>query len=467
MPKRPRVLQLPATYLPWVVGGREVYAHHLSRNLSDFGWDVRVALHQDSSGRESVGEHRHEGVPVTVLPPLPAQNERGAFYHRRPVAAPGFAELLREFRPDIVHLHDFTIGTSLLHLEMSKSYGAKTVITYHTPLTSCLQGSLLYRGRTVCEGRIHPLRCTECRLVTAGLPPFVSSVLAAIPTGLPGDDSSHPLSRALTARTMTDRFRSAWENLIGSVDVIHVYADWAMKLMERNGVAPGKTIMFRTGGPWQGRVNAHGLKKPSDKLRLIYAGRCTRVKGVETLIKAVQRLPADVPIEVSFYGPYWEDEYGRGLLQMIRDDPRFRKPALVPNGDILTAYAQADVCVVPSVWLETGPLVVLEAFAAGTPVIGSRLGGIAELVRDGVDGLLFPPGDDRALSDIIRRLAEDRGRVRSLELGIRPPRTMTDVARDTASLYEELLANRRPGMSRLAERTPGPSDPSQIDATIR
>src|SRR5438270_4536940 len=161
MPERPRVLQLPATCLPWVVGGREVYAHHLSRNLADSGWDVRVALHQDGGGREPLGEHRHEGVRVTVLPPLPGQDERGAFYHRRPAAAPGFEQLLQEFRPDIVHLHDFTIGTSLLHLELSKRYGAKTVMTYHTAHTSCLQGSLLYRGRKVCDGQIRPVRCTE------------------------------------------------------------------------------------------------------------------------------------------------------------------------------------------------------------------------------------------------------------------------------------------------------------------
>lgn len=443
MPKRPRVLQLPATYLPWVVGGREVYAHHLSLNLAEFGWDVRVALHQDTSGREPLGEHRHEGVAVTVLPPLPGQNERGSFYHRRPAAAPGFAELLQEFRPDIVHLHDFTIGTSLLHLELSKRFGARTVMTYHTPLTSCLQGSLLYRGHTVCDGHIRAVRCTECRLATTGVPPLLGSILATIPTGLSGDDATHPLSRALSARAVTERFRGAWEELVGSVDKMHVYADWAMELMLRNHVAPDKLVMFRTGGPWRGRASAGVVEEPSDKLRLVYAGRCTKVKGVETLVRAVQGLPESLPVEVSFYGPYWEDEYGRGLLASIRDDPRFRMPALVPNGDILAAYARADVCVVPSVWLETGPLVVLEAFAAGTPVVGSRLGGIAELVREGVDGLLFPPGDERALADIIRALAEDRGRVRSLKLGVRPPRTMTDVARDTLRVYEELLAGDR------------------------
>ena len=145
----------------------------------------------------------------------------------------------------------------------------------------------------------------------------------------------------------------------------------------------------------------------------------------------------------------------QGLLRMIRNDRRFRRPALVPNGDVIAAYAQADVCVIPSICLETGPLAVFESFAAGTPVVGSRLGGIAELVRDGVDGLLFPAGDAAALSNIIRTLAEDRGRVRSLELGIRPPRTMADVARDTAALYEELLARAElPREGRDARRQP-------------
>jgi glycosyltransferase involved in cell wall biosynthesis len=94
--------------------------------------------------------------------------------------------------------------------------------------------------------------------------------------------------------------------------------------------------------------------------------------------------------------------------------------------------------------METGPLVVLEAFAARVPVIGSALGGIAERVHDGVDGILVPPGDPRALARAIARLARDPDRVARLRQGIGPVRSADEVADETRRLYSEVLAARPP-----------------------
>jgi len=93
---------------------------------------------------------------------------------------------------------------------------------------------------------------------------------------------------------------------------------------------------------------------------------------------------------------------------------------------------------VPSQWLETGPLVVLEAHAVGTPVLGSNLGGIAELVKHNVDGLLIPPHDIRAWTDALARLAMDANLLERLRQGIRPVRTIGTEAADTAALYRSI-----------------------------
>jgi GT2 family glycosyltransferase len=71
-------------------------------------------------------------------------------------------------------------------------------------------------------------------------------------------------------------------------------------------------------------------------------------------------------------------------------------------------FDDLDVLVVPSIWIENAPFIIREAFAAGVPVVTSDLGGMAEMVREGVDGLLFPAGDAAALGAILRRLADDR-----------------------------------------------------------
>ena len=77
----------------------------------------------------------------------------------------------------------------------------------------------------------------------------------------------------------------------------------------------------------------------------------------------------------------------QNLRRIASNDHRVRFLDAIPLGEIVSVLAQYDILVVPSQWLETGPLVVYEAFSAGIPVLGSRLGGIAELVRDGVTTL--------------------------------------------------------------------------------
>ena len=99
-----------------------------------------------------------------------------------------------------------------------------------------------------------------------------------------------------------------------------------------------------------------------------------------------------------------------------------------------------DFVVVPSRWLETGPLVALEALAAGTPVLGSRLGGLRELVTGGVNGVLIAPNTPEAWAKEIAALAGNPARVAKFRAGVRPPRMVEDVAREMALVYENTIA---------------------------
>ena len=85
--------------------------------------------------------------------------------------------------------------------------------------------------------------------------------------------------------------------------------------------------------------------------------------------------------------------------------------------------------------METGPLVILKSFAAGTPVIGSNLGGIAEWVRHGENGLLVDFDDVSGWRDAFRRCAENREVLVSLRRGVKPPRGMQHVAHEMANIY--------------------------------
>jgi glycosyltransferase involved in cell wall biosynthesis len=86
--------------------------------------------------------------------------------------------------------------------------------------------------------------------------------------------------------------------------------------------------------------------------------------------------------------------------------------------------------------------VALEALAVGTPVIGTRIGGLAEIVEDGVNGRLVEAGDWRALADVLRTIGRDRAVVDTWRRGIGPVRTMDDVAADYEALYAEVRCRR-------------------------
>jgi glycosyltransferase involved in cell wall biosynthesis len=107
------------------------------------------------------------------------------------------------------------------------------------------------------------------------------------------------------------------------------------------------------------------------------------VKGPHQVVEAILALPKEGPIQLDLFGPYWDSSYGLQRLKRISDDDRFRLMGNRPKDQLLPLRQGYDLEVVPSTWLETGPLTVLEAFTVGLPVAGSDLGGIMELLAGG------------------------------------------------------------------------------------
>lgn len=442
-----KTLHLPGAYLPWVMGGTEIFCHRLCQNLQILGVEALVSLHQ-ASQEVPLGNRSHEGVPIEVLPPIPDQRKRQSLYTRATVNASGFQQLLSSYQPDVVHFHNFTVSQGITHLQLAKQAGCKVVLTYHTPTVSCSQHGLLFRSQTVCDGLLSLQRCSECRLVGAGLSPKLAALAAHASLPWINPNHSNPLIRLLTTRQMTAAFHASWWKLVEQVDAIHVLAEWVRDVVKLNGVPPEKIHLIRTGGPEpvvNQESNSHristGKPSPPRPLKLAFVGRSTRIKGIHVLVDAIQQLPRDLPLMVTFFRAEqtWEETaYGHDLQQRMEADDRFEVKYSLPNDQLLQILTSFDLCIVPSLWLETGPLVVLEAFAAGVPVLGSRLGGIAELVRDGIDGLLFEPGNSTELANLIRQLSNHPERMQSLRKNVRPPRTMQSVAKDTLALYEIL-----------------------------
>jgi len=142
---------------------------------------------------------------------------------------------------------------------------------------------------------------------------------------------------------------------------------------------------------------------------ITFAGRLHEGKGVGILIEAFGKVLKHLPgANLHLFG---DDTHGSHLKKLSRDLHNGEQVifhGLVPHEQMPQYYACANVVVLPSVWIENSPLIILEAMAAGRPVIGSRIGGIPELIKDGENGLLSVPGDAEDLSYKILQLLTDK-----------------------------------------------------------
>jgi glycosyltransferase involved in cell wall biosynthesis len=244
-----------------------------------------------------------------------------------------------------------------------------------------------------------------------------------------------------TTHSVDSRHRSA-RSLFSLVERIIAPSRWVAAVLRSNGVPDAKIVLCpqgvtkRDGG---GEAVARGEdRRPA--LRAAFAGRLDPAKGAHVVVEAMGLLRGeDIALDLFAVVPGSDDPYYGKLRAACAKDARIRLMPAIPNREMIGVLGGYDVVVVPSQGFETGPLVVLEAFAAGVPVLGSDIGGIAERVRHGVDGLLIPRADPAAWAGALAKLASDAGALARLRSGIRPSRSMADVCVEMKAVYAALV----------------------------
>ena len=422
-----RILHLPSSFFPDYTGGKEVFVFQLALNLIERGSQSSVLIHSGSGS----GCYEYKGVPVHVLPSLVSKDYRKSYFTRIYQNILSFQTFIKQQKPDIIHFHDQGEGASLSHLRICKELGIKTLLTYHSPGQSCMQRALIYADKKPCDGYIDIDRCTSCRYQTKGIPEKSASLMSRV--SLPVDSGGK-----IFFRNSTRLFYNSWKEFYQTVDAIQVHAKWVKELLLSNGVSPEKIHFVDMGGheslPKKIKDNVG-----NDLLKIVFIGRCTDIKGIHLLIDAVLEIPKDMKLEVHFFSPAWDDEYGKRLLGRINGDPRFKLPVLIPADQIVARLQKMDVCIIPSLWPETGPFTVFDALAAGIPVVGTNLAGIPERVKHEKNGLLFEWNNADDLKNQILRLYNDSGLLQSLRENIQPNRTFSQMGKDFISLYKQIL----------------------------
>ena len=435
-----RVIESAGYYFPDSVGGTEVYVSSLAKKLRASGIECIVAAPHRSA---KILEYTHEGIEVFRYP-FPEQSYRNETQGRVPPRYFGTFEVwLREQHADVYHQHSWTTGCGLWHLQAAKQLGLKTLLTLHVTGNVCMRGTMLFEGRAACDGRIIPERCASCWLQWKGLPVGTAKRVAKFPEVLGGLVRLPRIGPMFAANALAARRKRELHEMATLADRIVAPCNWLYGALLSNGLVPGKLVLNRQGVEHevQDCVMSRAIQTP-DAFRFGFLGRWDPVKGVHILVEAFKRLPADLPVElvVCAVGEGGVPEkYHDEVRRSAALDHRIKIIPTMPHKQVSIFLAGIDALVVPSQWLETGPIVVLEAFAVGTPVIGSDLGGISELVSHECNGLLVPHNDVGAWTAAMIRLATDHALLSQLREGIGPVRTMYDVARDMGMLYRNLF----------------------------
>ena len=429
-----RIVESAGFYYPNSSGGTEVYVSSLLKGLQARG--IACVAAAPSRSKEAF-RYVYEGTEVFRYPVPENWLRREAQGRVPPRHFGAFEEWVRDQRADVYHQHSWTTACGLWHLKAAKRLGLKTVVTIHVPANVCLRGTMLYEGRSACDGEILPKRCASCWLQSKGAPVGAARHMAALPVALGPLARLPGLGPVLAAKALAANHKKQLQDMALAADRVVAVCRWLHDALLANGVAPAKLVLNRQG------VAARPRSKPvskangdRDMFRVGFLGRWDPVKGVHVLVEAFKRLPADTPIELAICavgGGGEAEKYRDDVKRSAASDRRIRFHSAIPHQDA-HFFFRIDALAVPSQWMETGPLVVLEAFATGTPVIGSDLGGIKELVSHDRDGLLVRHDGVSAWTAAMVRLATDRALFLRLRQGIGPVRTMSDVTRDMERL---------------------------------
>lgn len=434
------VLHIPYTFFPDPIGGTEIYVANLIRSLTREG--IRNVVAAPGEGKIM---YDWEGVRVYRYP-VPAGDVDPRDLYALDDSEPRrhITEILDRERPHILHLHALTRGSAGGIVRLARERGIRTVFTYHTPTVTCQRGTLMRRGTTPCDGKMRLTTCSACTLQSHGAPRLVADTIAFSPT--PFGEFLYRKGRtggvwtALRLRREMELRHKATRLVLEDVDIIAAFTDWTSSVLTRNGFSSSKIRRTRHGfdsSPSSVDRRRRSFEAP---VRFVWAGRAHSVKGLDTLIKGVRRVRND-NFSVDVY-PIVQDDKDRAYLQECRDmlgqDKRVNIRAPFSPDQATSVFAAYDAVLVPSRWFETGPLVVLQAFAAGVPVIGTDLGGISDLVVHGQNGLLVGGFASKSWTATLERLCRDPGVLAQLGEKVTPPPSFQDAAADVRAIYREL-----------------------------
>jgi glycosyltransferase involved in cell wall biosynthesis len=326
-----------------------------------------------------------------------------------------FRQLLQNLRPQIVHFHHYiNFGVeAFLHVRETLPQ-CRIVLTLHEYLALCHHyGQMVTKqNRTLCY-EASPMRCTRCfKEITP---------------------SDFFLRKLYIQRffDLVDLF------LAPSHFLAERYATWGVP---RDRISVIENVVQ----PSQQRTTRANARNADELLRVGFFGQISSLKGINVLLEAaeileereVHNIVLEIHGDYSGQPPEFQADFLARLAKVGRN-VKYQGPYDQQRVDRL--MQAVDLVVVPSIWWENSPVVIQEALRNRRAIICSDIGGMAEKVRDGIDGYHFPVGNSVALAALLMRVSERPDQLVELESAMQLPASIEEATDRYAQLYSALL----------------------------
>ena len=450
-----KILLTVHQFFPEYASGTEVLTYSVAKELRDQGHQVFVftgfpaATHLEDSAR--FDQYELDGIKVFrfhhAAVPMGGQPYVTELEYCNLLAARYFKRLVVELNPDVIHFfHLSRLGAALMDVAFSARIPA-----YYTPTdfwAVCPTSQLLLSDGKMCAGPTkfagncvkHVIQLTrgkKTNLVVQLVPERIADgiVWLAARDALP----SHPAAREVGA---LGRRKEFIVKRLNALNKIIAPTQLMSNVLIENGVNDAKIIKSAYGIDTSYYDGFTRAEKTDTLVTIGFIGTLATHKGCHVLLKAIALLKDERNLRVKIYGRGTDfPDYYAQLQDLAANDPRIEFCGTFPNDEIGVVLSKIDVLVVPSLWYENTPLVIYSALASGCPVVASNFAGMAEAIQDGVNGMLFKPGDAKDLSEMLCKLGQDKNVLRNFQKNCKKPKSTRQYVDELLALYLEEKQN--------------------------
>lgn len=384
------ILLATYSYFPYDFGGTEVYVSGLAKYLTSLGHHVQIiaATSEKAFNEHPVfyADHEIKAVNysydnVSVLGVMLNKNRLDDSYEKyRPIWISSWIKIISLFdidKWDLLHMNCNTAAVGLATMEAVRyhSNNVRVIASYHIPQACTKNTLLLGNAMQPCKYKASEKHCVPCLISTkTNLPLSVTNLIAPLLPGFSKPGFPMLLRLKYLVGKLVDNFRTFDKG----IDKWICFSADMKKHLEINGVVQEKISVIRHGIEDSIFRNLDDAERKSG--RFIYVGRLTKYKGIFTLLAAWLKLDKKPGKELIIIGrEHLEDQEVIEWRNITKERDDIKWFGEKSNKEVADLMRQSSCVIIPSEWIETGPLVFHEAIACGADVIASNIGGCKEL----------------------------------------------------------------------------------------